>query len=99
MENIGLLTLIVLVLAAYRLTRLITADTFPFEKLRFEKHGTWLGMLITCPFCMSVWVGGFLATGQGLMGGEWVWQVFVGSMAISALVSLLAALVPQSFDN
>ena len=98
MENIGTLTLIVLVLAAYRLTRLITADEFPFGGLRDRLHGRWLGKLITCPFCMSVWVGGFLAVGQGIVGDVWGWQVFTGAMAISAVVSLLAALAPHSFD-
>lgn len=98
MESIGTLTLIVLVLATYRVTRLITADTFPFEKLRLQMHGTWLGKLITCPFCVSVWVGVFLAAGHGAIGDEWGWQVFVGAMALSGVVSLLAALFPHSFD-
>lgn len=98
MENIGTLTAIVLVLATYRLTRLITADYFPFEKLRDEAHGTWLGKLITCPFCVSVWVGGFLAGGQALVGAGWGWQVFVGGFALSATTSLLASLAPQTFD-
>lgn len=98
MENIGTLTVIVLVLAAYRLTRLVTADTFPFEKLRLQMHGTWFGKLITCPFCVSVWVGGFLAVGQGLIGSTWAWQGFIGALAISAVVCLMATLAPHSFD-
>lgn len=98
MENIGTLTLIVLVLAAYRITRLVTADEFPFGGLRDRLHGRWLGKLIICPFCVSVWVGGFLAVGHGTVGDEWPWQVFIGAMAISAVVSLLAALLPHSFD-
>ena len=98
MESIGTLTVIVLVLAAYRITRLITADTFPFERIRDEAHGTWLGKLITCPFCVSVWVGGFLAIGQRLVGNGWGWQVFIGAWAISGVVSLLASLAPHSFD-
>lgn len=98
MENIGTLTVIVLALATYRLTRLVVADTFPFEKLRLQAHGTWLGKLITCPFCVSVWLGSGIAVGQGLVGDEWGWQVFVGAMALSAITSLLAALLPQSFN-
>lgn len=98
MEHIGTLTVIVLALATYRLTRLVTADTFPFEKLRNEMHGSWFGKLITCPFCVSVWLGGFIAAGQGIVGDEWAWQVFVGAMALSAVVSLVAALLPRSFD-
>lgn len=98
MENIGTLTLIVLALATYRLTRLVVADTFPFEKFRLNSHGTWVGKLVTCPFCMSVWTGAFVATGQGLVGDVWGWQVFIGALSLSAVTSLLASIFPQSFE-
>jgi hypothetical protein len=97
-ENIGILTVLVLVLATYRLTRLVTSDTFPFEPLRTRTVGSWFGYLITCPFCVSVWLGGFVAVGQGLIGDTWGWQVFTGAMALSAVVCLLASLAPQSFE-
>lgn len=98
MEYVGILTVVALVLAAYRLTRLVVADVFPFEPLRERTVGTKLGYLLTCPFCVSVWVGGFLASGQALVGGGWGWQVFVGAMALSGAVSLLATLAPKTFD-
>lgn len=98
MEQIGILTVVALVLAAYRLTRLVTADVFPFEPLRDRTVGTKLGYLLTCPFCVSVWVGGFLAAGQGLIGDQWGWQVFIGAMALSGATSLLASLASDSFD-
>lgn len=98
MDNIGTLTIITLVLAAYRLTRLVVADQFPFEPLRDRTVGSKIGYLLTCPFCVSVWVGGALALGQGLIGDGWGWQVFVGAMALSAVVSLIASLAPHSFD-
>lgn len=98
MEYIGILTIVALVLASYRLTRLVTADVFPFEPLRERTVGTKLGYLLTCPFCVSVWVGGFLAGGQALVGDTWGWQVFVGAMALSGTTSLLASLAPESFD-
>lgn len=98
MEHIGVLTIIAMVLAAYRLTRLVVSDTFPFEPLRHKAMGTKLGELLTCPFCVSVWVGGFLAIGQGLVGDGWGWQVFVGAMALSGVVSLLASLAHDSFE-
>lgn len=98
METIGLLTIVVLVLAAYRLTRLVVTDEFPFGKLRDRAFGTWLGKLLTCPFCASVWIGGFLATGQALIGNTMGWQIFIGAMALSAVVSALAALVPHLFE-
>jgi hypothetical protein len=98
MSDLGTLTVIVLALAAYRLTRLVTVDEFPFGKLRDEMHGSWFGKLITCPFCVSVWLGGFLAVGQGLVGDGWGWQVFIGALALSGVVSLTATLAPQTFD-
>lgn len=98
MENIGTLTLIVLVLAAYRLTRLVVSDSIPFGNLRIRKVGTKLGELLHCPFCVSVWVGAFLALGHGTVGDEWGWQVFVGAMALSGATSLVASLLPHTFD-
>lgn len=98
MGNIGTLTIIILTLATYRLTRLVTTDTFPFEKIRNNSHGTWFGKLIICPFCISIWLGSFFALGQGLIGEKWGWQVFIGALALSAVTSLLASLAPQSFD-
>ena len=98
MESIGILTILVLILAAYRLTRLVVSDKVPFEGLRDRTVGTKLGYLLTCPFCTSVWVGFGLAIGQGLVGDSGVWQAFIGAMALSAVVSLLASLLPSVFD-
>lgn len=100
MEQVGILAVIALILTTYRLTRLVTADEFPFGPLRrkVEGSGSKLEYLMSCPFCVSVWVGGFLAVGQGLIGDEWGWHVFIGAMALSAITCLLAALIPQTFD-
>lgn len=99
MDHIGLLTVVALVLTAYRITRLIVSDQFPFESVRTRAvgHPFW-GVLLFCPFCVSVWVGGFLATGQALVGDGVGWHIFIGAMALSAAVSLLASLLPQAFD-
>lgn len=100
MEHLGILTVIALILTTYRLTRLVTADVFPFEPLRqkVEGSGTKFEYLLSCPFCVSVWVGGFLAGGQLLAGDAWGWQVFIGAMALSATTCLLASLLPHTFD-
>lgn len=100
MEHIGILAVVALVLAAYRLTRLVVSDWVPFGPLREREtsKGSKLGDLMDCPFCTSVWVGGLLATGQALVGDGWGWQVFVGAMALSGAVSLLASLGHQAFE-
>jgi hypothetical protein len=96
-ETIGILTVVALVLATYRLTRLIVADKI-FEGLRTRTVGSKLGYLVTCPFCLSIWFGFGLAIGQAVIGTTMVWQVFIGALALSAVVCILAALVPQLFD-
>lgn len=98
MENIGVVTLLALMLATYRITRLVVSDSVPFGKLRAQKVGTMVGELMGCPYCTSVHVGIGLALGQGLIGGVWAWQVFVGAMALSGVVSLVATYAHESFD-
>lgn len=100
MEHIGILTLIALVLAAYRLTRLVVSDEVPFGPLRrnVEGSGSKFEYFMSCPFCVSMWVGGFLALGQGLIGDEWGWQVFAGAMALSGATSLIASLAHDAFE-
>lgn len=101
MSHIGILTVIALALAAIRLTRLVVADYMPFGPLRdrASSKGSKLGVLMNCPFCTSVWVGGFLAVGQSLLGDQWGWQVFIGAMALSGVVSLLASFGSQVFEE
>ena len=56
-----LLEFVIIALAVFRLTRLITTDTI-FESLRnrlwakFPPHKSKLGYLITCDWCTSIWV-------------------------------------------
>ena len=101
MENIGTLTVLVLIFATFRLTRLVVADYVPFGPMRDKEQskGSKLGMLMKCPFCTSMWVGGFLALGQGLVGNVWVWQVFIGALALSGAISLLAAFALHIFEE
>lgn len=99
MDTIGILTVLALILAAYRLTRLVTADQFPLGTIRLNAIGKpFWGELLVCPFCVSMWVGGFLAGGQALVGDWWGWQVFVGANALSGVVSVIAVLVPHAFE-
>ena len=52
------LLVVLLILATYRLTRLLTVDEWPpvaAPRTRIEeRHDNWLGYLVGCPFCMSV---------------------------------------------
>lgn len=76
------LLLLILVLATYRVTRLITTDDFPpIYWLRWkiitarpsyvrtrdnQQMFWWLGELVSCPWCASGWVS------LGLVGGVWL---------------------------
>lgn len=80
------LTLVLLTLATWRVTHLITDDTLPFGTLRMwleEKSATY-GWGLGCTFCMSVWTGW-----AGAAVGYWVldlpaqvcWLLAAGALA------------------
>ena len=51
------MTLIVLALAVYRITRLIVLDTI-FDRPRdwASQKAIWLETLVTCPWCAGFWI-------------------------------------------
>lgn len=59
--TIEIIDYLILGLATYRLTRLVTTDTI-FERVRekvwkrFPPHKGGIGYLITCNWCASIWV-------------------------------------------
>ena len=55
-------------LATYRLTRLVTADriTEPF-RLWVKRRSTTAGYLVTCDWCLSIWVAPWVSL--ALVGG------------------------------
>lgn len=96
-----MLVFILLSLATYRVTRLITKDTFPpVAKLRTMIVGKderkfigtrleWLGELLTCYWCASVWVAGV-----GVLIVSYLWEtppyalmMWPAAAAVSAFIS------------
>jgi hypothetical protein len=84
---------VILALAAYRLTRLVTTDVI-FEGFRDKIWSKWppdtkLGYLITCDWCSGLWISGFLVIFWLLLPE----LAFVVSlvMSISAIVGLISA--------
>jgi len=63
------LLVLVIALAAYRLSEMLTWDDGPwdvFVRLRQMAgagtgRATWLGRLLECPYCSSVWIAGLWA--------------------------------------
>lgn len=87
------LELVVVLLATYRITRLITADKIT-ERIRLwaEQRNAWLGYLVTCDWCLSIWLAPIPA-GLMVAGGDSrvVWWLLV-ALAASAAAGLLSLL-------
>lgn len=94
MTAIDPFTFVILALAAFRITRLITTDTI-FDPLRekiwnkFPPNRINVGYLITCDWCTSIWVAPVVIFSYLLVPSI----VFVVSLvlATSAVVGFLAA--------
>lgn len=90
-EDLGFWPRLVLVaLAAWRLTHLLAAEDGPFGLvLRLRQglgNGRW-GQLMDCPYCVSLWVAAPLAT---LLASDWLgWAL--GTLALSGAVCLVEA--------
>lgn len=89
--DLSLFEVVILVLCVARLTRLATYD-YIFKDVRnwIGDRSQWFGYLVSCPWCMSVWVGAavFGATYIG-RSEEWLWYIWSG-LAASYVVGVLA---------
>jgi hypothetical protein len=88
-----LLEFVILGLATYRLTRLITTDNI-FETFReriwkkYPPQSSKLGYLITCDWCTSIWVASIVVASVMIIPAlVYVYAVF----AVSAIAGLLTA--------
>jgi hypothetical protein len=93
--NLDLTDALILILAAYRLTRLITTDTL-LERLRecwWRRFppSTQLGYLITCDWCTSVWISAPLVLMYSIYPTATIYAC--ATFALSAAVGIMAALV------
>lgn len=88
-------SLLVDAIAVYRLTRLVVEDgiTEPIRERiigRGDKTRDWWFQLLTCRYCVGVWVG------FGVMGARWllpdVWQWAAYALAIASAAPLVARL-------
>jgi len=77
------LELVIVGLATYRLTRLVTADRI-MDWLRawVESRSAWAGYLVTCDWCLSIWLAPPLVWAMVVHGDNRV--VFVGLVALAA---------------
>jgi hypothetical protein len=90
----SIIEFIILGLAVFRLTRLFTRDTI-VEDVRtkiWERHppeSTKVGYLLTCEWCLSIWIGSLLYLSSILM--PTTTSVISTVLALSAIAGLLAA--------
>lgn len=95
--EITVLTFIILALAAYRFTHVITTDAIAdgFREWVWSKYPpeTKIGYLITCNWCTGFWVSVLFVAGILLLPQ----MTFVVSLvlAISAAIGLLSALIER----
>jgi hypothetical protein len=87
------LWLIITMLATYRLTRLVTADEIT-KGLRgwVVDRSQWLGYLVTCDWCLSVWIAPLPALSVVVWGDVTPVQVVLVALALSGATGLLSLL-------
>lgn len=86
-----MLDVLLVALSAYRLTRLVTADKIT-EPIRawVEARGPRIGYLVTCDWCLSVWVAPVPAAAVVFWpDSNWV-LVGLTALSASALTGLLS---------
>ncbi len=80
-------------LAVFRLTKLVVDDEIfaaVRDKLleRFPPESTKLGYLITCPWCVSIYLGGAVVAARVLVPRQW--DLLAHALSYSALTGLAA---------
>jgi hypothetical protein len=83
-------------LATYRVTRLVTADKIT-EALRQRVTSKWLGYLVQCDWCLSIWLAPAPALAVVLWPDNRAVLVVLVALALSAVTGLLA-MVEQRLD-
>lgn len=88
--------LVILALAVYRITRLITTDHIldvPRNKLfdKFPPERSWLGYLFSCNWCMSIWVSSLITVPYTIIPAATL--AFSLIFALSAVAAIVAARV------
>lgn len=83
-------------LATYRVTRLVTADKVT-ETLRQRVKSKWLGYLVQCDWCLSIWIAPAPALAMVLWPDNRAVLVVLVGLALSAVTGLLA-MMEQRLD-
>lgn len=93
------LQLVLVALATYRVTRLVTADRIsqPIREWSLARSD-FLGYLTSCDWCLSIWVAPVPVAVNVLWGDNRVVLIGTVALACSAVAGLLS-LVESKLDN
>lgn len=98
MEMLDPVTLIVLMFAVARVTRLIVDDkiSLPLRQWVLAKSGEdgWFFYLVSCPWCMGVWVSAGM-TAVTFLWDSRVWSALLVFLAVAQLASALLTFKPE----
>lgn len=76
--------------AGFRLTRLLVEDdVLSRPRYWLAKRSEWLGRLLSCPWCVSVWVGFGVVAARRLAPRAWG-EVVAPALAVSAATGLVS---------
>lgn len=79
-------------LAVYRATHLLVDDAITASlRMAFVRAGDWGRDFITCPWCVSIWVGALVVLLQTVAPGPWFYASCV--LAFSAVAGVLSELL------
>jgi hypothetical protein len=94
---LDLTTLIVLMFAVARVTRLIVDDkiSLPLRQWVLRKSGEdgWFFYLVTCPWCMGVWVAAAMTTTTYLWQSK-IWATMLSLLAVAQVASTILTMTP-----
>lgn len=95
---VDILTLIVLTFAVARVTRLIVDDkiSLPIRQWVLQRSGEdgWLFYLVSCPWCMGVWIAAGMTTVTYLWHSK-IWAIVLSFLAVAQVASGLLTFNPQ----
>lgn len=98
MKLLDPLTLIVLTFAVARVTRLIVDDkiSLPIRRWVLAKSGEdgWFFYLVSCPWCMGVWVAAGMTTVTYLWPSK-IWAIVLSFLAVAQVASTLLTFEPK----
>lgn len=104
-RSIPLFDLTLVILATFRLTRMVVYDSiFEFFRLWFKnkEKGTFLGTLdalIHCPWCMGLWFALFVVFFYFYTPAAWFFILFLAVAGVASVIQILSNLIGWNAEH